>query len=171
MSSTVVRRIDPADWRLYREIRLSALKDSPDAFGTTYAQASQYPDEAWVERLENASPETDFPMFADIDGKPVGLAWAMIEPPTVSVAHLYQMWVHPEARGKGLGRDLVSSAIAWARARSASKVVLEVTCGNDPARRLYEAVGFVPVGKPQPIRPGSALLEQTMEIELLNSDR
>lgn len=167
---SVIRRIESSEWRTYREIRLHALKDSPDAFGSTYAGSIEYSDEAWQARLEDATAEQDYPVFALVEERIVGLAWARIEPAARDVVHLYQMWVDPLARGKGVGRSLVDAALDWARARRTSKMVLEVTCGDRPARRLYDAVGFRPVGEPKPLRADSDLLEQTMELQLTEGD-
>lgn len=165
-AAPTVRRIDPSEWKQYRDIRLRALKDSPDAFGSTYEASRLYAEETWIGRLEKARPATDHPMFAMMDGEIVGLAWARIEPAETDAAHLYQMWVDPRARGNGAGRALVEAAVAWARDGSVARMVLEVTCGDRPARRLYDAVGFEPVGAAKPLRPGSDLLEQTMELDL-----
>ncbi|MGD1995845.1 MAG: N-acetyltransferase [Anaerolineae bacterium] len=55
--------------------------------------------------------------------------------------------VDPRWRGRGVGRALMKEAIAQARARGARAVSLEVVWGNDPARRLYESLGFAVVFK------------------------
>ncbi len=34
----LVRETVPDDWRALRDIRLTALRDEPDAFGSTYAE-------------------------------------------------------------------------------------------------------------------------------------
>jgi ribosomal protein S18 acetylase RimI-like enzyme len=61
---------------------------------------------------------------------------------------------------------LLDAVIAWARARNASSLNLGVTCGDSPARRLYERAGFKPTGEPQPLRPGSKLSAQSMRLAL-----
>lgn len=76
------------------------------------------------------------------------------------------MWVAPGHRGLGAGRMLLEAVIAWAKAQNASYLDLGVTCGDRPARRLYERAGFKPKGKPQPLRPGSTLLVQPMRLAL-----
>jgi len=161
-----IRLFHAAEWREYREVRLRALEDSPDAFGSTYEDSVRYPDEHWMERLRRARSETDYPMAAIVDGTIAGIAWARIESPEYRAAHLYQMWVDPMYRGRGIGRALMESAISWARRQNADRMILEVTCGDRPARRLYEAFGFTPIGAPEPVRPGSELLEQSMELRL-----
>jgi len=49
-------------------------------------------------------------------------------------------------RGKGLGKALMTQAIAWARAAKAYKIVLEVFPHNASAIALYERMGFVREG-------------------------
>lgn len=161
-----IRTICDDEWREYRAIRLRALEDSPDAFGSTLERELGFPDSAWKSRLRQASPETDLPVIAVVGGAFAGLAWGRIEPPGADVVHLYQMWVEPESRGAGIGRALVATVIEWARARDANSILLDVTCGDRPARRLYESMGFQPCGDPIPLRDGTDLLEQPMELGL-----
>src|SRR5881396_2628359 len=82
----------------------------------------------------------NLPIIAEVDGEPIGLAWGRIDTSDPDVAVLYQMWVAPSHRGAGAGRRLVETVIAWARVRNVSSVDLGVTCGDSPARRLYERV-------------------------------
>lgn len=74
---------------------------------------------------------------------------------------LVSMWVAPEARGAGLGRQLVHRVVDWARSVGAAAVTLEVHEANDSARRLYEACGFVLTGRANPFvkEPSAATLE------------
>jgi ribosomal protein S18 acetylase RimI-like enzyme len=76
------------------------------------------------------------------------------------------MWIHPSFRRMGLGRQLLDAAIDWARAQKADYVDLGVTCGDSAARRLYERAGFVPIGAPEPLRPGSQTMAQPMRLRL-----
>ena len=41
----------PELWEEYKRLRLRALSTEPQAFGTSYAQAAEYPDEQWQQRL------------------------------------------------------------------------------------------------------------------------
>jgi ribosomal-protein-alanine N-acetyltransferase len=54
--------------------------------------------------------------------------------------------VMPELRGKGIGRALTKCAIDFNRETNGSKVMLEVRKSNTPAIKLYESLGFIPVG-------------------------
>ena len=157
-----IKPMSASDWSRYRDVRLRALHDSPDAFGSTYERSSRLTDADWIARLQAAQSDQTLPMAAIKDGEFMGLAWVIIEPPDKTVAHLYQMWVDPQCRGCGIGRALIETAIEWAQAIGSLSMQLEVTCGDRPARRLYDAMGFTPTGEPQPVRPGPTRLEQTM---------
>ena len=54
--------------------------------------------------------------------------------------------VNPPVRRKGLGARLIASLAADARQRGAERLFLEMR-ENNPARTLYEAQGFVPIGR------------------------
>jgi ribosomal-protein-alanine N-acetyltransferase len=54
--------------------------------------------------------------------------------------------VMPELRGKGIGRALTKCAIDFNRDTNGSRVMLEVRKSNTPAIKLYESLGFIPVG-------------------------
>ena len=163
-----IRTLHPDDWPIYRDLRLRALADSPQAFCSTLAEESVRPDDAWAARL--AAPALGayrhaWPYVAELDGMAVGLAWVKLDTPDAATASLYQVWVAPQARGRGAGAALMEAAIAWARARRATTLHLDVTSGDGAAARLYRRTGFVDVGAPVP-RPGTGLAEQAMALAL-----
>ena len=59
-----------------------------------------------------------------------------------STAHIAQLVVHPECRGRGLASRLVRDAADRSARAGKSELTLLVGEGNDPARRLYAAMGF-----------------------------
>jgi ribosomal protein S18 acetylase RimI-like enzyme len=50
---------------------------------------------------------------------------------------------HPDYRGQGLARQLVSRAVEHARQQGAEACILEVRSDNEPAYNLYRSLGFV----------------------------
>src|SRR5690242_16234701 len=160
----VVRQFLAEEWPVYRHLRLGALHESPDAYGSIYAAESGQTDAHWAERLaRGVASDGELPLVAEFDGEPSGLAWVRIEENAPAEAHLYQMWVSPHCRRHGVGRALVDAAAAWARAMGARQFELDVTCDNEAAIRLYEGAGFVIHGESRPLRAGSALRAQGME--------
>jgi ribosomal protein S18 acetylase RimI-like enzyme len=162
-----VRPLQPGEWRTYRAIRLRALADAPDAFGTTLAQANARPDESWQDQADGFAADEYGTLFLALDGRePCGLCAVALDANAPERAGIYQMWVAPEARGTGLGRRLLDEAARWARERGAGTLHLSVTEGNGPAIRLYESAGFRFTGESEPLRPGSEQRTLAMVREL-----
>jgi GNAT superfamily N-acetyltransferase len=158
----------PDQWAAYRELRLRALQDAPDAFGSTYAEAAALPLEKWRARLATAAVSgSDLPLVAIADDALVGLVWIVRDAAKPAVCNVYQMWVAPEHRGRGVAQALLTRGIEWARASGASAMELGVTVADSPAVRLYARLGFERVGDPEPLREGSALLAQRMRLGLV----
>ena len=103
--------LSPAMWELYRDLRLSSLLDSPDAFGGTHALEAARPVEVWQSRLAAAATSgLDLPLLARVGELPAGLCWAKRDAAYLSVVNVYQMWVAPECRGVGTGGRCWSAA-------------------------------------------------------------
>jgi ribosomal protein S18 acetylase RimI-like enzyme len=165
-----VRRFAAHEWRMYRELRLRALSDAPDAFGSRYDWEAARSDSDWEDRLRiSAAAETEMPLVAFFDGTPVGLAWGRQDAHDATLAHLFQVWVSPPFRGRGVGRFLTDAVIAWARDRGIRTLRLGVTASHPAARHLYERVGFVNAGEPEPLRLGSSVLSQPMQLVLASA--
>jgi ribosomal protein S18 acetylase RimI-like enzyme len=166
-TSPRVRRFAPDEWRTYRDLRLRALAESPDAFGSTLALERARPDAEWARRLDTgARSSSELPLVAERGGDAVGLAWGRLAGEEPGVAHLYQVWVAPQHRGHGVGRLLLDAVVAWARAAGAHTLALDVTCGDTPAMRLYTRAGCQPAGELAPLRPGSPLQVQPLRLAL-----
>lgn len=161
------RRIRPGDGPLLRDVRLRALLTDPDAFGSSYERDAAHGDDHWEERAKGAAAGNEqFIAFAVDEGRVVGMVGAYTPDDSSDVRHLVSTWVAPEARGKGLGPELVGSAIEWARTAGASKVTLWVVDGNRPAIDVYEGAGFAPTGEKQPLPSNPSLIESLMSLSL-----
>ena len=162
-----VQPLTPRAWRLYRALRLAALQDAPDAFGSTLAAEAQRPPAQWRERLAAAQASgLDLPLLARAWPRAAGLLWAKADAAQPRTVHLYQMWVAPGLRRRGIGKALLDEAIAWACSVQARQVELGVTLGDTPALRLYRAAGFQACGADTPLREGSLLRAQAMRLPL-----
>lgn len=82
-------------------------------------------------------------LLACEDGRAVGFALGRL---IVDDVELLLLAVEPAARGEGVGRELIERMAAQARAKGAGRLLLEMRADN-PAQRLYEAAGFIAIGK------------------------
>jgi GNAT superfamily N-acetyltransferase len=148
----IVRRIRPDDWQVLREVRLGALAESPSAFGSTYEGEAAFDDDAWQLRAIAGSSGARRATWLAADGDhALGLVGAHRAEPDSTDVELVSMWTVPEVRGRGVGRRLVATVLDWAGGTGAGSVSLWVTRGNDPALRLYQAMGFSETGDHQPL--------------------
>lgn len=76
-------------------------------------------------------------------------------PPTMSLAFLVVADAHRRA---GIGRRLVRRAEHRARSAGSARMVLTVFEGNDPARALYEALGWECTGRTERTPLGDEML-------------
>ena len=142
-----IRQLTPGDAALYRSIRLEGLKESPEAFGSTFDAEFTKPLAWFFDRLGSS---VVFGAIRDanlLDAKILGVA-AFAVRDGEKEAHkglLWGMYVRPDARGAGVARRLVEAVIAYARPR-VELIQLSVVVGNEQARRLYARLGFVEYG-------------------------
>ena len=132
----LVRATTMTDWQALREIRLQALLDAPDAFGSTHAREAAFGEDEWCRR---AGRDGSFIAFLPEVG-PAGLGGGYLAEP--EVVELVSMFVRPQARGRGVGEAVIDAVAGWARQQGASTVHLWVTEANSRARLLYERCGF-----------------------------
>ncbi|MEU5113931.1 GNAT family N-acetyltransferase [Streptomyces longwoodensis] len=77
------------------------------------------------------------------EGTRVGTLWLHVEGDR---AFVYDVEADPAFRGRGHGRSLMLLAEAQAIAAGARVIGLNVFADNTPAERLYESLGYEPVG-------------------------
>lgn len=134
----------PDDWRSWRSVRLRALLDAPEAFGSTYSEASGPNDHEAYWRGYFKTPGQNF--LAAIDGGYVGLARVAQQGPGAD-ARLTSLWVAPGHRGRGVGERLVESCWDWLQTNDPGVLLkLSVRRHNLAARGLYERLGFDVIG-------------------------
>jgi GNAT superfamily N-acetyltransferase len=135
-------QLTPYEGSRLKAIRLRALADAPDAFGTTLEEASANPAEAWTRQV------VTLPTFVAVeDGRDVAMVRCTRDQHDADSGWLLSMWVEPEFRRAHVGAVLVDVVVAWARANGITRLVLDVADLNAPAIALYESKGFVPNGK------------------------
>jgi len=158
----MIERLRPGDGARLRAIRLRALADAPEAFGSTLAESELRPPEDWEAQV------VALPTFVWRDGDAdVGMIRGAPHDGDPAAGYLISLWVAPEARGRGVGAALVGEVVAWARGSGLQRLNLDVGAHNAAARRLYERQGFVATGAVGALpSPRAHVREIEMAIEL-----
>jgi ribosomal protein S18 acetylase RimI-like enzyme len=143
----------------FREVRLRALQDTPQAFGSTYARERQFSDEEWLQRVARWNGESGIGYLAMEGGHGCGIAGVLLEE---DGAHLVSMWVAPTHRKCGTGRLLVDEIAGWSRQHGAHVLLLMVTSSNEAAMLFYQRLGFSRTGRTEPYPNDPALIEYEM---------
>ena len=154
--SARVRRLGADEAQLLRDLRLRALADAPMAFGSTLAREEAFAAEHWERRTAASAAGARQATF--VVEPAAGLADGVLDGDDPLLAHLYSMWVAPDARGTGAGRALVDAVLAWATERGARRLTTSVTEGNAAGLALYAAAGFVDTGRREPLGHSDAVV-------------
>lgn len=143
----VVRELSVDNWAEWRDLRLAALRESPEAFSSKLVdwQGEGDTEPRWRARLRDVSLN----VLADLDGVPAGMVSGHLSE-RGDTATLMSMWVAPSARGRGVGDALVRAVVRWSEGRGAGELALRVAGGNEYAMALYQRHGFVerPLSEP-----------------------
>lgn len=128
----MIERLGPDAWSRFRTVRQRSLRSDPAAFAASAHRwlAEGDVEQAWRERLAEVVT-----LVASLDGVDVGTAGLDAS------GQLLAMWVDPDVRGAGVGRQLVAAVVAEAPA--GTTVHLRVMAGNAAATVFYERCGFV----------------------------
>ena len=144
-----LRALGPDDWAIFADIRLRALADSPDAFGSTLEREQGFAEADWRQRLAG-------PVYAVLDEGPVSVGGTFRND---GVLHVWGMWTEPAHRGRGHARRILEALLP-----PDEPAQLDVNVANQAARSVYERFGFVGTGQIEPLRPGSG---QRIELMVL----
>ena len=97
--------------------------------------------------VRSPSFRADGVIYAVKDRQAAGECWSWVDDEAIAQTSEKQgdVWclcVHPEHRGRGLGRALLLAGVQWLRRQGMTSVCLWVDGANDRARHLYESAGF-----------------------------
>lgn len=158
-----IRRLTPQDALSFRALRLSALRKEPTAFGSSYEEEVAFSPEVIAARLAEHPDQGVFGAFDD--ARLLGIVTLRREK-MLKLRHkgmIFGMYVAPEARGKAIGRKLLSKALALAQSvPELLQVNLSVNASNVAAISLYESLGFETFGR----EPGAMKIGEVLHEEL-----
>lgn len=130
-------------WAEYRDLRIQALYDVPQAFLDEPEHAKKLDAKEWQRKMKNM-------IFAEFDGKLVGMVGAYQDEKKKlhHVINVVSFYVMPSYRSRGVGRALLQAVIDKYQANpDIKKLQLGVTTTQVPAQHLYKSLGFKQVGE------------------------
>lgn len=133
-------QLSATKWQQYKSLRLRALKEDPQAFGSSYKKELQYSDKKWQSRLTGG----DLIIFANLDQQLVGMAGAyQTDADQKSQSStIFGVFVVSEARGKGVSRKIMKALLRLLKDRGVAQVNLTVNKDQLAAIGLYRKLGF-----------------------------
>jgi GNAT superfamily N-acetyltransferase len=151
-------------WRLWRALRLQALAEDPDAFGSRLEDWQGLGDREhrWRSRL---SIPGGHDVIAWCGEQPCGMA-SGVPAARDSWIDLISLWVAPTARGRGVGDALVADIVGYAADVGADGVHLDVAENNQEAFSLYERHGFRLTGEVGDLMPDGVTRRLVMTLLL-----
>ena len=137
--------MDEGEWVTLRDLRLAALRESPQAFLSSHSEEEAFGEQKW--RAEFMRGEWTVEIINDEPIALVGVTREQGTPP--DECYLEYMWVSPGFRRRGVATDLIRTVLRRLVNRGFVTIWLWVLDGNEPARRFYEKCGFTSTGLTQ----------------------
>lgn len=162
-----LRKLEPHESSLLRELRLRALQDAPDSFRDTYAGVAAQPPSYWEDLTRSVTKPGSNAMFLACEGgEAVGSAFALVDGARSRTGRVGGMWVAPGWRRQGIGEALLQEVIGWARERDFERLMLWCVANAAGAGALYRKAGFTETGIQQPLSDVSPLRVVEMQLAL-----
>lgn len=164
-----IRLLNEHDAKAYKEKRIEALQNHPEVFSSSVEEELEYSIEVHASRLRASNAYT----FGAFEGaKLVGVVTLVTEMKR-KLRHrsdIFAMYVAPEVRRYGVGKQLLESAIAKAKEMDeVEQVYLTVSTNNRAAKKLYTSVGFQIIGRdPRSMKIGDTYIGEDMMALYLN---
>src|SRR5680860_657179 len=147
MADISARALNEDDWQVYRDLRLSGLQESPEAFVDSYDTESKYDEQFWRERLRGGRR-----FAAARNGQTVGLVGLGLHNDDPEVGEIFGLWVAPEARVTHVAWYLVGAAAKQAFEDGRKRLYFWVGSDNVPAIGFASNFGFRPTSERRPKR-------------------
>jgi ribosomal protein S18 acetylase RimI-like enzyme len=163
-SDFTIHRLSRVDSEEFRSIRLEALKNFPEAFGSTYEREAAEPISFFGDRLERNAV-----FGARRDGTLTGIVGfgRMTGPKDAHKGFVWGMYVRPAFQGSKAASLLMEHLITYARNRVES-LQLTVVTTNPRALRFYQRIGFSIYGIEQrALKHGEQYFDEFLMVKFL----
>lgn len=138
MDNFIIKQLTAENWKIWKELRLEALKNSPESFSSSYEEESNRSDLDF----QNSLTKSDI-FGAFIDNSLVSCAgfYSLNSAKTKHRGVIWGMHTRPEYRKQGIASALIQKIINHARSRVTQ---LHLTCvtSNLGAVAFYQKHGF-----------------------------
>lgn len=146
----IIDKLPVERWEEVRALRIKALKSDPQAFSSDISKVLEQKDEEWQEMLKKNINGGDMTIFAEIEGKLVGMGRVIFysKDRFKHNVELQALFVDPEFRGYGIGELLLTKRIELVSEIDNIKNILCTIYGSQTASiELHKKYGFEIVGK------------------------
>jgi RimJ/RimL family protein N-acetyltransferase len=158
-----IRVLVAEDAAAFQSLRLSALKECPTAFSSSYEEECDIPLSRVAERI---APAPGHAILGAFDAGGLVGTVGLHRERARKLAHKAVIWgvyVAPSFRKRGLGRRLLESALTHAASMPGLRqVTLGANAANSASIALYRSVGFEPFG----VERGFLLVDGVLEDEI-----
>jgi len=140
----IIRKLQPHESPIYRELRLACLKNVPEYFGYTYEEEILNPKWRFETFIENSSPD-HFIFGAFDNGNLIGIVGfdRMDRQRARHRGEVVSLYVDSNYRGQNIGENLLRRLLEHAfTLEGIEQIQLSVIAGNKGAIKLYEKIGF-----------------------------
>lgn len=158
-----IKPLHQADWKIWKQLRLEALKKESSNFGSSFEEESTWPDSSFQDCLIKNTI-----LGAFVDDELVGCVgfYCLNSSKTKHRGIIWGIFTKPEYRGQGIASSLIKAIIAYAQSRV---MQLHLTCvtTNLGAIKLYQKHGFkIYATEPRSLKIGDAFLDEHLMILL-----
>jgi len=168
-----IRTLTANDASAYAKIRLEALECNPEAFSASVEEHRALTEEDVAARLYPADPINNFVVGAFAGERLMGTAGFYRDKGLKGrhKGHIWGVYVTREARGSGVGRDMLGALLKRATGlQGIEQITLSVATTQDAALKLYQSLGFQSFGRePRALKIGERYIDE--EYMILSLDR
>ncbi len=156
-----IRLLTADDWQIWKDIRLEALQNSPESFGSSIEEECDWPDLKFQNGLNRSHI---FGAFIENDLVACAGYYVLNFLKTQHRGVIWGMYTRPKSRKQGIASALIQTVITDAK----SKVLqLHLTCvtSNRGAIQFYQKQGFKIYGtEPRALKIGDTFFDEHLMV-------